>query len=467
MDVIRPPEQCYDSNAKTSTFDFVLALQAFLCQNQIEFVGPFRMRVEPTNSNNWTLLVEGEASVLDRNILDQLNLGFPWSPSPPELDGFESAEASTSVTSSWASFPEYMDGSYLGDPVSTRLFNPTIVPKLTSGPHHMESDKAGLALQPAVPDVQSPPSESPQLQAKDHNGRPRDREPTATTGPKNRRNLPSATLSHRRVSTKRDRRHRQSIKLNSSDTEADLIIRYLSQNIICDDYYSHLDSNLPRWITQGIWNEHGAEAESWTLPDASSHPPYFKLEQAYRVVCQINSRMSDDLVRDRLGLIRLHIEYTETHHAHRARPVSGANPGSNRLPSRVGRGNASYVIDQILKNIHGEWDTIDQTRRAELRAKFHERKKYGKRWSQLTDALGPGILLICSTKLANAVRGTNVTAKMLDAVIDRFQRSNPAMVKITSIVSPLAASLLENKGFSEFDTATILHQIQAVCFGVP
>ena len=107
--------------------------------------------------------------------------------------------------------------------------------------------------------------------------------------------------------------------------------------------------------------------------------------------------MSGDLVLNRIALIQLHVEYTETH---QGRQCSSA---SNRIESTVGRGHASHVIDLILENIHDEWRTLDQRKRAELRAKFHDRKKYGKRWSQLANALGPGILFICSTKLANAV----------------------------------------------------------------
>ncbi|KAL4779477.1 hypothetical protein BJX76DRAFT_340712 [Aspergillus varians] len=166
--------------------------------------------------------------------------------------------------------------------------------------------------------------------------------------------------------------------------------------------------------------------------------------------------MSDDLVRDRVGLIQLHLEYTETHRVHRRRS------GSNRTTSTVGRGDASHVIDSILEKIHEGWTTLDQSRRAELRAKFHERKKYGKRWSQLANALGPGILLICSTKLANAVRGTTVTAKMLDSVIERFTLLNPDAMKVVGIVNPLAACLLENEGFQGIDASKILRQLQCV-----
>jgi hypothetical protein len=107
--------------------------------------------------------------------------------------------------------------------------------------------------------------------------------------------------------------------------------------------------------------------------------------------------MSDDLVRNRMALIQLHLEYTQAHQERRH-----TSPSTRNI-STVGRGDASTAIDHILKNIHEGWETLDQRRRTELRAKFHDRKKLGKRWSQLADALGPGILLTCSNKLANAM----------------------------------------------------------------
>jgi hypothetical protein len=126
-----------------------------------------------------------------------------------------------------------------------------------------------------------------------------------------------------------------------------------------------------------------------------------KLERAYLAVCQLDTRMSDDVVRNRIALIQLHLEYTQTHEAMRRRH-SDSSAGT-KTASTVGRGDASHVIDRILQNTHGEWEALDQRRRAELRAKFHDRKKYGKRWSQLADSLGAGILLVCATRLANAV----------------------------------------------------------------
>lgn len=40
-------------------------------------------------------------------------------------------------------------------------------------------------------------------------------------------------------------------------------------------------------------------------------------------------------------------------------------------------------------------------KKSDLRSKFHDRKRFGKRWSLLTDALGIGVLLVCSSRIAN------------------------------------------------------------------
>jgi hypothetical protein len=209
-------------------------------------------------------------------------------------------------------------------------------------------------------------------------------------------------LTHRNASLD-NRPRRRKRNLNSSHDASELMVKSLSQNVLCEDFYSLLESELPRWTREGLWHETPqklTEPNSSTTTTRSTLPPpssYSKLERAYLAVCQLNSRMDDDAVRTRIALIQLHVEYTEIHQGRRH------TSASNRIESTVGRGHASHAIDRILENIHEGWRTLDQRRRAELRAKFHDRKKYGKRWSQLANALGPGILLICSTKLASAV----------------------------------------------------------------
>lgn len=211
-----------------------------------------------------------------------------------------------------------------------------------------------------------------------------------------------------------NRPHKRRRQSAASNDTTDLMIKSLSQNVLCGDYYNFLESELPRWAREGLWPEtpHKQFLEpscsiSLSAASATTSPrtsfsavssSYSKLERAYLAVCQLDTRMSDDVVRNRIALIQLHLEYTQTHEVRRRTSVS-----SGRATSTVGRGDASHVIDRILENTHGEWRALDQRRRAELRAKFHDRKKYGKRWSQLADALGPGILLVCATRLANAV----------------------------------------------------------------
>lgn len=205
------------------------------------------------------------------------------------------------------------------------------------------------------------------------------------------RNGPS--ISRRRETTsRRDAKPRsRKASKDSPDSLGDLIVQCLSRNVLCEDFHTLLESELPRWTREGLRND---ALQNTTHPNS----PRSKLEMAYLAVCQLNSRMSDDLVRSRMALIRLHLEYTETH---RARQYHAA--GGGRDASTVGRGGASHVIDGILRNIHEGWEALDAARRAKLRAKFHDRKRYGKRWAQLADAFGHGILLICSSKLANAV----------------------------------------------------------------
>lgn len=208
---------------------------------------------------------------------------------------------------------------------------------------------------------------------------------------------------------------------------ADFMVKNLSQNVLCEDYVSLLESGLPRWARDGLWPE---LAPSCPSPSSSSSPtvaivstssstlsPYSKLERAYRAVCQLDMRMSDDVMRNRIALVQMHLEYTLTNEERRRRDSISGHHRQRTPPhqeehrhrrsttaSTVGRGDASHVIDRILENTHGvEWTTLDPRRQAELRAKFHDRKRYGKRWAQLADALGAGILLVCATKLANAV----------------------------------------------------------------
>lgn len=109
-----PPLDLRDdySPARTSSSDFFQALQDFLGRNQIDFIGPFQMRLEGTSNNNWRLLVEGETSRSNWNTPNQVGLGLAWPSIPSSSDGpsaHETAGARASIASgsSSASDPTY------------------------------------------------------------------------------------------------------------------------------------------------------------------------------------------------------------------------------------------------------------------------------------------------------------------------------------------------------------------------
>ncbi|KAL4970624.1 uncharacterized protein BDV14DRAFT_195305 [Aspergillus stella-maris] len=476
MKTTNPPlNRLYNQQStRTSALDFLLALQAFLGQNQVDSIGPFQMRIESTKNNNWSLLIEGEASIIGGDTFDQTALGFPWPPTPPELNApiyeMETTGAirTASGTSSSLAAPTTMDGNDgEGSNLTQMIHLPSAALDFHS-PIFTGSEESDILLygmfdntHASTVDNRNSPAEplivahhcvtsephhcaTPTLNAF---------QSSSTAGQKRGCLAHQATSSRRRASVAK----KQKIKLDPSETESELIVRHLSYNMTCESYYEFLDSMLPRWIQWGIWHEHDEIVSNPKGTDLHSDTsPYSKLERAYRVVCHLNFRMGDDLVRDRVGLIQLHLEYTETHRGRRR------SSGSDRTTSTVGRGDASHVIDCILENIHEGWEEMDQKRRAELRAKFHEKKKYGKRWFQAANALGPGILLICSTRLATAVRGTTVTAKMLDSAMDRFKLLDPTAMKTLEIIGPLAACLLKNDGYQSFEVVPIIRQLQSL-----
>lgn len=167
----------------------------------------------------------------------------------------------------------------------------------------------------------------------------------------------------------------------------------MSQNIISVDYHLLLEAAFPRWTKEGLWRETARPLPAQT----ATRPEYADLRLAYTCVCELDVRIGDDAIRNRIALIRLHTEYTKIHNAQKT---------SNQVvprSSKVGRGDATQIIDCILESIHEGWWNLDSKRRSELRARFHDRKKQGKRWSMISSILGPAILFLCSSKLANVV----------------------------------------------------------------
>jgi hypothetical protein len=145
----------------------------------------------------------------------------------------------------------------------------------------------------------------------------------------------------------------------------------------------------------------------------------------------------------------------------------------------IGRGDATSMIDNILQNIHPDWGNIKAQKKSTLRAKFHDEKRYGKRWSILVAGVGPSILFLCSQQLAKVVyallatdsslvdgtnkprRDTTITLKALETIIWNY-RGNDASFKLLQILNPFIEILLHDRDYSAYDTNQILEQVRAL-----
>ena len=108
-----PPLDLHDdtSPAGARSSDLFRALQDFLGRKQIEFIGPFQMRLEGISNNNWRLLVEGETSRSDWHAPKRVGLGLAWPDipnSPDDILAHETAGARSSIASSSSSVSDPM-----------------------------------------------------------------------------------------------------------------------------------------------------------------------------------------------------------------------------------------------------------------------------------------------------------------------------------------------------------------------
>ena len=174
-----------------------------------------------------------------------------------------------------------------------------------------------------------------------------------------------------------------------SPKKSEMSVISAARSVLRIDYLEYLEAELPRWAKGGLW-DHGPGSDSQPVV---ADPDYHNLQIAYSDVCQLHIWMGDDMIRSRMALIRLHLEYQRTCESWQARRGKG----------RIGRGDATSIIDHILQKAHHDWPKLSKTQCSTLRARFHERKRYGKRWAVLADGLGKSILFLCSPKVAAIV----------------------------------------------------------------
>ena len=158
------------------------------------------------------------------------------------------------------------------------------------------------------------------------------------------------------------------------------------------NYLGFLTSNLSSWIKEGLW-----------MPSTSTglhrnNSCYRFLENIYSCVSQLDTHIEYDQIRKRVALVLLHTQYLASY-----RDWKSQEESKRRCLMGVGQGDRTLMIDGILEQTTPSWSELNTKRRMQLRSLFHERKRYGKRWSVLQSELGPNILLLCSPQLANMV----------------------------------------------------------------
>ncbi|KAI9037687.1 FAD-dependent oxidoreductase [Aspergillus affinis] len=221
------------------------------------------------------------------------------------------------------------------------------------------------------------------------------------------------------------------------------------------DYFDFLTTNVSAWIKDGLW-----------MPSTSTglhrnNSSYQFLENIYSCVSQLDTRIEYDQIRKRIALVLLHTQYLASY-----RDWKSQEESKRRCLMGVGRGDRTLMIDSILEQTTPNWKQLDTKKRAQLRALFHERKRYGKRWSVFQSELGPSILLLCSPQLANMVSNTKVTMAVLKG-ISRSIKSCDYIMSALKIMDSLAQSLIENDGYHDHEGDQILQQFKAVRARMP
>ncbi|KAG5979907.1 hypothetical protein E4U55_004630 [Claviceps digitariae] len=226
------------------------------------------------------------------------------------------------------------------------------------------------------------------------------------------------------------------------------------QTCLRPDYLQFLKTNLPRWVRDGLWHNDWSQGGDGV---GNQSGRFENLQRVYSCFCQLDARIKGDAIRGRMVMVLLHLEFENMYHDWKCGKVELAEPMTS-----MGRGNISAVIDNILEKAHPEWLFADSKQKADFRAKFHNRKRHGKRWWMLMDALGPSVLLLCSSRFAGAMKNTTVTASMIQALPPAIQKSQPKITQVLNVINPIAKSLFHDRGYETYSVDELLTQLKAL-----
>ncbi|KAG5987041.1 hypothetical protein E4U43_005259 [Claviceps pusilla] len=208
---------------------------------------------------------------------------------------------------------------------------------------------------------------------------------------------PSPGLAEiRKVNTRRDKPDKNGKKTNRRMADVTPCkVDFMVQSCLRPDYHQFLRTHLPRWVRDGLWHNDLSQRGDG---DGRRSDGFENLQRVYSCFCQLDARIKGDAIRSRMVMVLLHLEFENMYQDWKSGRVELAEPMTS-----MGRGNISAVIDTILEKAHPEWLFADAKQKAEFRAKFHNRKRHGKRWWMLMDALGPSVMILCSPRFAGAM----------------------------------------------------------------
>ncbi|KAK4210228.1 hypothetical protein QBC37DRAFT_390657 [Rhypophila decipiens] len=449
----------------------------------------------PTSPGNIELSIED--MILDDDQIAELTAEF----SMPGTPGFHQAlqDVGIPITPPYSDFfdPNNTPSTLSNDPYSPSTFldSPITTPPSSDAGDFVNtpinsnfSNPAGDST--ATSNTKSTNVSTPRAQAKINRRKSNPNRP--------RRSLTAASITQAILSssTNLTNSHVPSPSQSPSPAAAALVF----SSCIRKDYLDFLKANLPEWVRDGLWrsssplsNNHHTKAgrekptcfmmmgnstptnhrppsavysahnSSGNLtpsgPSSSSSSTYGFLENIYSCVSQLDSRIETDQVRKRVALVLLHSEYLESYqdwkatrqglsHTYPAPSTTGAGNTIN-IKGGVGRGDMTLMIDNILEQTTPGWEDLSPKRKLQLRALFHERKRYGKRWAVFREEVGCAILLVCSGQLGNMVSNTKVTMAALKGIAHAIRDSAPIM-EVLRVLEPLAVALVNNDAYMQF-----------------
>ena len=169
-------------------------------------------------------------------------------------------------------------------------------------------------------------------------------------------------------------------------------IQAISANYIREDFLELLEINLPYWKENGLWGQQ-------RLLNPCEGSGHENLKNVYSCICELDRYIQTDPIRERVAMVLLYLQFQAAVNDWDVHDSQEERTGQEERG--IGQGKLTRMIDSILQNSHSEWGQYNATRRTQLRARFHNRKRYGKRWSIFIEELGPAIIFLCSSVLAN------------------------------------------------------------------